>query len=253
MNRTKVLVVDDDRRMARTICDILKIKKFDVIEAQSGEEAIEYVLSDAFDCVLMDIKMTGIDGIETLKRVKDRFPGLPVILMSGYATAEQTGEARRLGACAVLSKPIDIRAVLAFLSLLRKERNILIVDDDPEFSRTFKDILKSRGYEVETETNPENVMECMDREYRLAVLLDLKLGDRNGTEVLQAIHRKYPTKPVILVTGYGKEMSDSVDKGLRMGAYGCLYKPIEIDELIRIIDEIDRKKLQALLGERVDG
>jgi len=249
---TKVLVVDDDRRMAKTICDILKIKGYDVIEVNSGEEAVEKVKSDAPDCVLMDIKMSGINGIEALKTLKDMAPDLPVILMSAYATEEQADEAKRLGAYAVLDKPIDIQSLLSFLSVLRKEKSILIVDDDPEFCKTLKDILQARGYRVETEVNPKNVISDMEREYKLVVLLDLKLGNKDGTEILKDIREKYPTKPVILITGYGKEMTGSIDKGFQIGAYACLYKPFEIDMLIEHIEEIDRKKLQAILGEKID-
>jgi DNA-binding NtrC family response regulator len=248
--KLKILVADDDRRMARTTRDILDVKGYEVIEANSGEEAVEIVRSAAPDCVLMDIKMEGIDGIETLKIIKTIAPDLPVILMSAYASDEQAIEAKRRGALAVLEKPIDIQSVLSFLSVLRKQKSILIVDDDPQFCGTLKDILKSRGYKVETEIDPENVLADMEREYKLVVLLDLKLGNKDGTDLLETIRKKYPTKPVILVTGYGKEMAASIDKGLQIGAYACLYKPLKIDSLIKHIEEIDRKKRQAILGEK---
>ena len=92
----------------------------------------------------------------------------------------------------------------------------------------------------------------MEREYKLVVLLDLKLGNREGTDILRTIREKYPTKPVILVTGYGKEMADSINKGTEIGAYTCLHKPLEIDALVKHIGEIDRLKLQSLLGEEID-
>jgi two-component system, NtrC family, response regulator HydG len=248
----KILVVDDDRRMARTMCDILKVKGFDVLEVNSGEEAIEKAKSEAPDCVLMDIKMSGIDGIETLKIIKGLVPDLPVILMSAYATEEQARVAKKLGAYSVMGKPIDIQGLLSFLSVFRKEKSVLIVDDDPGFSRTLKDILEARNYKVETEANAENVINLMDREYKLVVLLDMNLGSKEGVEVLKDIREKYPTKPVILITGYGKELKGAIDKGFEIGAYACLYKPFEIDTLIEYIDDIDRKKLQALLGEKID-
>lgn len=248
-DKLKVLVVDDDLRMVKTICDILKIKGYEALAANRGEEAVEKIKSFLPDCVLMDIRMPGIDGIETLKIIKEISPSLPVVLMSAYATEEQVMEAKRRGAYTVLNKPINIQALLAFLSVLSRERSILIVDDDPVFGRTLKDILESRGYKVETEINPENVLGNIDLEYKMVVLLDLKLGNTNGVDILEDIRAKYPSKPVILVTGYGKEMADSIEKGLRIGAYACLYKPLEMDTLIKQIEEIDYKKLQEVLGE----
>jgi two-component system, NtrC family, response regulator HydG len=249
--KTKIFVVDDDLRMTKTICDILNIKGYEVVEITSGESALERLKSESPDCVIMDIKMTGLSGIETLKKIKEIAPDLPVILMSAYTTEEQLYEAKKFGAHTVLDKPIDIQAVLSFLSLLRKEKSILIVDDDPAFCLTLKGILQNRNYKVETEVKPEEVINRMDHEYKLVVLLDLKLGNKDGTEILRDIRRKYPTKPVILVTGYGKEMMDSIEKGFEIGAYACLYKPFEIDTLIKYIDEIDRKKLQTVLGEKI--
>lgn len=247
--KTKVLVVDDDRRMVRTICDILKVKGYEAVEAYTGEEAVDKVKSDHPDCVLMDIRMPGIDGVEALQLIKGLSPDLPVVLMSAYAAAEQVEEARQLGADAVLTKPVDLQMVFSFLALLRKEETILIVDDDPNFSRTVDAVLRSRGYRVETEADPGNVLGHMERDYKLAVLLDLKLGDTNGLEVLKAVRSKYPSKPVVLVTGYRDKMTDSIEKGLRIGAYTCLYKPFVMEGLLDTLRGISRKKRRNVLAE----
>ncbi len=245
----KVLVVDDDRRMVKTICDILKVKGYEAAEAYSGEEAVEKVKSDNPDCVLMDIKMPGMNGIEALKAIKAISPGLPVVLMSAYSSEEQVADAREQGAYAVLDKPLDIGAIVTFLSLLRKEESVLIVDDDPGFCRTLGDILKSRGYHVETEGDPGKVLGHMEQDYKLVVLLDLKIGNSDGLDVLKSIRAKYPTKPVVLVTGYKEEVGSAVEKGMKIGAYTCLYKPFVADELFGSIEEIRRMKLRSVLGE----
>lgn len=247
--KVKVLIVDDDRRMVKTISDILKVKGYEAAEAYTGKEAVKKVKSDNPDCVLMDIKMPGMNGVEALKMIKDVSPGLPVVLMSAYATEELTEEAKQQGAYTVLNKPVDIQMVLSFLSLVRKEESVLIVDDDANFCRTLRDILESRGYRVETEDDPGRVLTHMEKNYKLVVVLDLKLGNTDGLDVLKAIRAKYPTKPVVLVTGYKDEMSDSIKKGLQIGAYTCLYKPLEAEDFVGLIEEISRKKMQAVLGE----
>jgi DNA-binding response OmpR family regulator len=111
------------------------------------------------------------------------------------------------------------------------------------------DVLRSRGYRVETEADPENVLVHMEHDYKLAIVLNLKLGDKDGLEVLKAVRSKYPSKPVVLVTGYRDEMTDSIEKGLKIGAYTCLYKPFEMEGLLDTIREISRKKLRNVLGE----
>jgi len=246
--KLKVLVVDDDRRMVKTICDILQVKGFETVTAFSGEEAMEKAKGDGLGCVLMDVKMPGIDGIESLKLLRDAAPGLPILLMSAYATCEQAEEAKRQGAYAVLTKPIDVQGVLSFLSLLRKEESILVVDDDPLFCKTLKDILQTRGYKVDTEADAGKVLGHMEENYKLLVILDLKLAGADGVDVLKNIREKYPSKPVVLVTGYREEMGGSIEKGRQIGAYTCLYKPFEADDLIGIIEKISREKLRHVLG-----
>lgn len=248
--RLKVLVVDDDPRMVKTICDILTVKGYAAVPAYSGEEAVERIRSQGPPgCVLMDIKMPGISGVEAMKQIKALAPGLQVVLMSAYATDEQAAEVKRQGGCAVLTKPVDFHLVLSFLSLLGKAESILVVDDDLAFCRTLGDALHERGYLVETEGEAGRVLAHLERAYRLLVILDLKLGAATGTEVLAAIRGKYPAKPVLLVTGYREELGGDIEKGLRLGAYACLYKPLELDVLTGIIAEISRKKLHNVLGE----
>ncbi len=247
--KTKVLVVDDDRRMVKTLCDIMKVKGYEALDAFTGEEAVEKVKYDRPDCVLMDIKMPGINGVETLKAIRQLSPSLPVVMMSAYSTEELESEARQNGAYAVLTKPVDVQMILAFLSLLRKEDSILVVDDDLNFCTTIRDILESRGYRVETEVSPEKVLGHMEQNYKLVVVLDLKLGNTDGLDVMKAIRAKYPSKPVVLVTAYRDEMAVSIEKAFRLGAYTCLYKPFEAEDLIRHIEEISRDKRRAVLGE----
>ncbi len=247
--KTRVLVVDDDRRMVKTICDILNVKGYETIEAYTGEDAVSKTRFEGPDCVLMDIRMPGINGVEALKAIKEFSPELPVVLMSAYATESLAEEGKRLGAYGVLTKPVDLQMVLAFLSLMRKEESVLVVDDDPGFCATVRDILQSRGYRVVTEIDPGKVLGHMEQNYKLVVVLDLKLGNTDGLEVLKSIRAKYPSKPVVLVTAYRDEMAGSIEKGYRLGAYTCLYKPFEAEELIRHIEEIRRRKCRAVLGE----
>lgn len=247
--KLKVLVVDDDRRMVKTICDILNVKGYITMAAYSGEEAFDKVKEESPDCVLMDLKMPGIDGVEALKIIKELRPELPVVLMSAYAAEEQVAEAKRHGASTVLTKPIDFQQILSFLSLLQKDESILVVDNDPVFCKTLQDILTARGYHVTTEMEPDKALRSMEENYKLVVILDLKLGAVDGLEVLKDIRAKYPTKPVVMVTGYGSDKTVAIESGMKIGAYASLYKPFAMDELVRIIEEISRQKLRSFFGD----
>ena len=244
----KILVVDDDRGIVETTCDILQLRGHEVITAFNGEDAVEQVRSEGPDCVLMDIKMPGINGVEALKQMKEISPDLPVVLISAYVTDVLKDEARQTGANAVLNKPLDFHVILSFLSLLGKDGAILIVDDDPNFLATLNDVLTQHGFHVKTELEAGEVMGDLEAEDYLVVLLDLKLGSANGVDVLDQIKDIYPAKPVIMLTGYRQEMRTSIEKGFELGAYGCFYKPFDMNALLDMVEEIRLNKLSTVLG-----
>ncbi len=248
--RLRILVVDDDRRMAKTLVNIFQVKGYEVEAAHSGPEALEKVAGGRFDCVLTDIKMPEMNGVELYRALKARQPDLPVVLMTAYSTDRLVNEGLEEGAVAVLTKPLDINALLSFFSSLGRERSIIIVDDDPKFARTLGDILRARSFAVTQVTDPYGVVERLEADGQ-TVLLDMKLNDISGLEVLRQIRARYPRLPVVLVTGYREEMGPAIEAALKIGAYTCLYKPFQIEGLLQVVAEIRRQELGRTLGQRV--
>ncbi len=104
--RHSILVVDDDKNILKMIeINLRKERTYDIRTASNGEACLK-VIGDAMpDLVLMDIQMPGIDGIETLKRIKEREPLIPVVMMSAHGTIEKAVESMKLGAYDFISKP----------------------------------------------------------------------------------------------------------------------------------------------------
>src|SRR6185436_7396406 len=84
----RILVVDDERQMTRTLCDILALHGWETDARHSGEEAVAAVHETDYDAVLMDVKMEGINGVEALQQIRERRPSARVILMTAYSSAE---------------------------------------------------------------------------------------------------------------------------------------------------------------------
>jgi DNA-binding NtrC family response regulator len=248
--RLRILVVDDDRRMAKTLVNIFQVKGCEAEAAHSAPEALEKVAEDSFDCVLTDIKMPGVNGVQLYRAIKARRPDLPVVLMTAYSTDERVNEGLEEGVVAVLTKPLDINLLLSFFSSLGRQRSIVIVDDDPKFARTLGDILRARSFAVTQVTDPHGVVERLKADGQ-TVLLDMKLNDISGLAVLEEIRERYPRLPVVMVTGYRQEMGQAIEAALRIGAYTCLYKPFQIEELSQLLAEIRRQELGGILGQRV--
>jgi CheY-like chemotaxis protein len=115
-----ILVVDDNHDMALSLVDIFRLKGYAAEAAYSGYEALEKMAQYNLDCVLSDIKMPGINGIELCRVIKAAQPDLPVVLMTASSSHGLVREGLREGAAAVLPKPLDIDLLLTFFSSLGK-------------------------------------------------------------------------------------------------------------------------------------
>jgi len=108
----KILVVDDEESIRRTLSAVLRDEGYPVLLARDGEEALSKAVQDQPDLVLLDIAMPGKDGIEVLGRLKEEMPGLAVIMMSGHGTVETAVKATKLGAYDFIEKPLSIDKLL---------------------------------------------------------------------------------------------------------------------------------------------
>ena len=250
-DKPRILVVDDEQMIAKTVADILRVKGYESETAFSGSEAIEKVGVRSFDVVFMDIKMPNVNGVKAFAKIKSIAPDLPVVMMTAYSDDKLVAQAREQGVLSILIKPLDFTVILSFLSALEKERVVLIIDDDRRFCKTLSDVLQKRTFTVCYETDPSKAMECIKTEEDAGVvLLDMKLDGIGGLGVLRKIRQKYPFLPVILITGYVDEMDASLKKGLEeLNAFAYLYKPLEMEKLFTLLEELNRKKLRDALGE----
>jgi two-component system nitrogen regulation response regulator NtrX len=108
----QILVVDDEERIRQSLNGVLKDEGYEVVEAQDGVQALKQIESDPPDAVLLDIWMPGMDGMETLERIKTQTPSLPVIMISGHANIELAVKATKLGAYDFIEKPLSLEKVL---------------------------------------------------------------------------------------------------------------------------------------------
>lgn len=243
----RILIVDDDRRITRTLADILIVSGYQITEASSGPDALEKARTMKFDCVISDVRMPEMDGVDLHRRLREIQPGLPVVLMTAYAADILTNQGLDDGVVGVLDKPLDIDHLLGFLISLSKNRTITIVDDDPAFCKTLADILHQRGFRVAQITDPHASTELMAAEAQV-ILLDMKLNSINGLDVLKDIRVNHPTLPVLLVTGYREEMSAVIQGAMNINAFTCLYKPLEIPQLLQMLTELQVTRLRGLLN-----
>jgi two-component system nitrogen regulation response regulator NtrX len=136
---TKILVVDDEESIRRTLSAVLRDEGYPVILAKDGKEALAQAAQEEPELVLLDIAMPGKDGIEVLESLKDKSPGLAVIMMSGHGNIETAVKATKLGAYDFIEKPLSIEKLLLAI------RNALEHHKLAEVNRILIDALDARA------------------------------------------------------------------------------------------------------------
>jgi DNA-binding NtrC family response regulator len=113
MIKMRLMLVDDEERFLQTTGKMIRKKGYDVITAASGEECLEKLEKELVHVVILDVKMPGMDGVETLKRIKQRYPRIEVIMLTGHATADSAVEGLKSGATDYLQKPTGVEDLIA--------------------------------------------------------------------------------------------------------------------------------------------
>lgn len=109
---TSLLIVDDEDAIRKTLGDVCRDEGFMVLEAAEGDSALRVLAARKIDLVLLDIWMPGKDGLEVLTIIKEKWPSIPVVMISGHATIATAIKATRLGALDFIEKPLDLEVTL---------------------------------------------------------------------------------------------------------------------------------------------
>lgn len=124
MREFNVLVVDDEEEFREVTVKILNKRGLIAEAADSGEKALEVLTHNRTDVVLLDVKMPGIDGIETLRRIRALKPLVEVVLLTGHASVESGIEGMKLGAFDYLMKPIETEPLLEKLTAAYEKKRL---------------------------------------------------------------------------------------------------------------------------------
>jgi DNA-binding NtrC family response regulator len=246
--KTSILIVDDNISLCKTMSFVLGRKGYAVTAASDGLEAVAIVEGRPFGIIFMDIKMPLMDGVETYKRIKKIRPEAVVVMMTAYAVEDLVQEALQEGAYGIVYKPLDIEKVVALIEStveVNKGMLILVVDDDPGTSITLKNILIKRGCKVGIAGSGEEAIAMARQKAYDIIFIDMKLPTMNGLETYLAIKEVNPEAVAIMITAYRQEMADLLEQALKSDAYACLYKPLDMAELLRLVDEIWERKQKA--------
>ena len=114
-NKINLLIVDDEEQFLSSIKKRLEVREFDVVAVNRGEKAIEAARNNPFDIALVDLKMPGIDGEETLKALKREHKWMEIVILTGHGSIKSALECTKCGAYGYLQKPCELDELLEVL------------------------------------------------------------------------------------------------------------------------------------------
>jgi two-component system response regulator HydG len=229
---SRVLIVDDDSDHAESLADVIEMRGHDVEIANSGEEALARSRVAEFDFVLLDVKLPGINGVETFLEMRKLRPTAQVMMMTGYSVEQLVAQAIEGGALGVLHKPFAAMQVLDLLTKVRQRGRVLVADGDAGFIATVVPVLELAGYEVDVAATGAEALDKMVSKDIDCLVLDLRLPVLSGAELYARLVQAGRAVPTVLVTGGDDE---DADPRLESRSCGMLFKPFDPNTLLAAI------------------
>jgi DNA-binding NtrC family response regulator len=183
--------------------------------------------------------MSGINGVEAFKAMKQLRPHIRVILMTAYTATELLDEAEREGAVRVLAKPVALAGLMEVIEQATADsHSVLVVDDDAAFLRTLRKLLEVNGYSALTAKNLDDAIEMLETKSPGAVVLDLRLNGITAPETVLAIKHVSPSVALILCSGYPAALDEVTSSMPARLIHASLHKPFPPQALLNILNDV---------------
>jgi len=139
----RVLLVDDEQDFLETLSSRLEVRGLKVSAVTSGEQAVAEAKQQDYDAIIVDLSMPGIDGLETLKRIKADNPNAEIIMLTGHGSVQSGVEAMKLGAGDFLQKPVELSELMSKIGEAKDKRMLVLQKQSQEELRK---ILQSKSW-----------------------------------------------------------------------------------------------------------
>ena len=238
MTPLKILIVDDDPEFAQSMGMMLELENHLIEIAYDGESGVGKFSEGAFDVTFMDVRLPGMNGVESFFAIRKIKPEAKVIMMTAFSVEQLIEQAIDGGAFGVFNKPLDLDEVLRMLERAEKGKLILLVDDDSDFVQSMVMALEERGYTALVAYNGQEAVDKVLSNGIDVMILDLRMPVLSGLEVYLELNKNDRVVPTVIVTGYADEEAETIDLLKSMSVSGCLTKPIDMEELVQNIESL---------------
>ena len=260
----RLLVVEDDDTQRQAIVELIGEGDVETHTVASAEEALAALEGEPFDCMVLDLKLPGMSGMELIRTIKDR-PGLsrlPVIVYTGkeLSREEQTGLAqladtvivkdvrspeRLLDETALFLHRVEsnlpepkrkMLRTLAYGDPMLKGRKVLVVDDDVRNIFAITSVLERHEMEVLYAENGQDALDKLAENGDVdAVLMDIMMPEMDGYEAMRRIRQQAQLRTLPIIALTAKAMKGDREKCIEAGASDYVTKPVDPDQLISLL------------------
>ncbi|MGC8827276.1 MAG: response regulator [Anaerolineae bacterium] len=256
----RILVVDDEPLVLHALQDSLQRRGYQVDTASTGQEALEHVHAVMPDLIILDLLLPGMDGFEVFQTLKRdaHTRHIPIILLTGvYDTEEQKEAGLQMGAAGYIIKERGrdfnaeklaqtVEQVLEHMPAAAPAgASVVIIDDDRLNQAILQRALVEAGYHVRLASEGARGLEIVQEETPDLVLLDYRLPDADGLELLRKLRAAFPDMAIVFMTAYGSE--EVAVEALRSGADDYLIKPFRPWHILTVVEEGLEKARQRRL------
>lgn len=228
----KILLVDDDQDFAESLEEVLTDKGHAVTLCHDPLQALNSFDFTQFDLVLLDFKMKGMNGVELFLQIKQQAPKTKALLVTAYSLPSYEEQAEANGLLGILRKPLQFDKLFHYIDSASKSL-ILIVDDNQDFCESLEEALHTQGYRTLSAYNGEQAWEHCQRSDVDIIILDIKLPDIDGFELLDRINEQKNNVPIFIISAYSQDYHRQIKNFIKSSSPSRFYtKPISTRQLL---------------------
>ncbi len=203
-DKITILLVDDNEKFLNSMAQRAKIRKYNVLKATNGEQAIEIASKQTIHVAVVDHQMPGMEGLVVITKLKAIAPDIKTLLLTGHGD-EKLKKATQALNSAYFDKE-DISGFWDFLANLSLGKiNILLVDDNPKFLNAVAERIRLKGHDPLIAFNGKEALEIMASNRIHLAIVDQRMPDMDGLVLITQLKKIDPTIRTMLLTGHGDE------------------------------------------------
>ncbi|MCC5622638.1 response regulator, partial [Nostoc sp. CHAB 5715] len=258
----KLLIVEDNDIERQSMVELLGYDDIEVVTVENGEQALEALGDQSFDCMVLDLRLPDMTGFELMDRIHERLPDLPIVIFTGKElTSDEQAQLKTVAKSIVLKDvqsperlldetalflhrvvtdlPPQMQAMLERLhgsNEVLRHRKVLVVDDDARNIFALTSVLENHDMDVMSATNGRKAIELVKSTPDLAmVLMDIMMPDMDGYETMRNIRQSPEHRDLPILALTAKAMRGDREKCLDAGASDYIAKPVNTDQLLSLM------------------